>query len=194
MPPGASSAPLQTGDYIRCFRRRELGEGLEDVFGAKYWEDEEAKPFSDYFNKIQSYELALRDGNPGGIAKPTLSNATLQATILSVEEERAAQLIDNVSPGQNQKQGRKLNELSARLIIERTQFLASLMDVIARRALARDFPNEVKDVRSALENNSTLLVLENDGNGAPRTTLQDNWGAGSLTATRQPTIDYLCCA
>ncbi|KAJ7898899.1 hypothetical protein B0H14DRAFT_3424238 [Mycena olivaceomarginata] len=52
-------------------RTAELGEGLEDVFGAKYWEDEEAKPFSDYFNKIQSYELALRDGNPGGIAKPT---------------------------------------------------------------------------------------------------------------------------
>lgn len=56
-----------------------------------------------------------------GPAQPSvqLSNATLQATTRSVQEERTDRLLSNISPRQNQRQGRKLNDLSARLIIER---------------------------------------------------------------------------
>ncbi|KAJ6576769.1 hypothetical protein B0H10DRAFT_2236240 [Mycena sp. CBHHK59/15] len=113
-----------------------LSEGLEDVFGAMYWDNAEAVPFRSYFSDIENYELALRD-----VDKPTpppfsgddsmdvdgqpesaqLSNATLQASTLSIEAERTERLIRNVSPRQNQKQGRKLNDLSARLVIERRQ-------------------------------------------------------------------------
>ncbi|KAJ7099744.1 hypothetical protein C8R44DRAFT_747664 [Mycena epipterygia] len=50
----------------------ELAEGLEDVCGAKYWEDVEAKPFSDYISDIQSYELAFHNGNPDKLVKPTV--------------------------------------------------------------------------------------------------------------------------
>ncbi|KAJ6495303.1 hypothetical protein C8R45DRAFT_986716 [Mycena sanguinolenta] len=135
-------------DPLQNLGTAELGEGLEDVFGSSYWEEEEAQPFRTYFSNIQSYERELRDGNPDKIDKPTpppfsdpdeaaanddsmiidspvqpskqLSNATLQATTLSLSGERTARLIDNVSPRTNLKQGQKLNEPSARLIIERT--------------------------------------------------------------------------
>ncbi|KAJ7940081.1 hypothetical protein B0H13DRAFT_1850276 [Mycena leptocephala] len=87
----------------------ELGEALEDVGEANYWDDEEAAPFRRYFNDIQSYELALRDGNPDKIVRPTpppfsgddsmdvdgqpeestqLSNATLQASTILLRAQR----------------------------------------------------------------------------------------------------------
>ncbi|KAJ7113805.1 hypothetical protein C8R44DRAFT_740694 [Mycena epipterygia] len=54
----------------------ELAEGLKDIFGAKYWEDVEARPFSDYFSDIQSYELALHDGNMLQCLHPHISALT----------------------------------------------------------------------------------------------------------------------
>ncbi|KAJ6590797.1 hypothetical protein B0H10DRAFT_2332021 [Mycena sp. CBHHK59/15] len=185
-----------------------LSEGLEDVFGAMYWDNAEAMPFRSYFSDIENYELALRDGNPEKIDKPMpppfsghdsmdvdgqpesaqLSNATLQASTLSIEAERTERLIRNVSPHQNQKQGRKLNDLSARLVIERKQgaktvtlYCIGCLKKSANKAtdrlhkhaitcneLARDFPDELKEVQNELENKSTPVVLENDGKGALR--------------------------
>ncbi|KAF8191997.1 hypothetical protein K438DRAFT_2136727 [Mycena galopus ATCC 62051] len=95
------------------------------------------------------------------------SNATLQATTLSINDERTQRLIDNVSPRTNLKQSRKLNDLSARLIMERTGatgkpvfYCIGCLNSSANKAtdrlhkhailckeLARDFPDELTDVR-----------------------------------------------
>ncbi|KAJ6551064.1 hypothetical protein DFH09DRAFT_1086380 [Mycena vulgaris] len=36
----------------------ELSEGLVDAFGDQYWDKPLAKPFSNYFNEVQSFEVA----------------------------------------------------------------------------------------------------------------------------------------
>ncbi|KAJ6565620.1 hypothetical protein DFH09DRAFT_1314913 [Mycena vulgaris] len=37
----------------------ELSEGLVDAFGDQYWDAPLAKSFSNYFNEVQSFEVAV---------------------------------------------------------------------------------------------------------------------------------------
>ncbi|KAJ7858876.1 hypothetical protein B0H13DRAFT_1901688 [Mycena leptocephala] len=200
----------------------ELSEGLVVAFGDQYWDEPLAKPFSNYFNERDpkavkptppQFPGGVRSESPMEIDGPTsqplpqLSNSALQAAT----------------------------------------------------DLARDFPTELSEVRTALEGKATVNILANNGQGAPRvrspqarnathpysnrvpvagisltpsssstptpsfsapapssppdtiatpniallpgqSTLQNNWGMGKITATRQATIDYfllrmvICCA
>ncbi|KAJ7784033.1 hypothetical protein B0H14DRAFT_3507050 [Mycena olivaceomarginata] len=122
----------------------ELSEGLMDTFGDRYWDEPLATPFSNYFNEVQSFELAVRDGDPKAV-KPTppqflgrvcsespmeidgpasqplepLSNSALQAATISIETERANRRITNTAPRTNARLGQALNDLTIRLLIER---------------------------------------------------------------------------
>jgi hypothetical protein len=42
-----------------------------DTFGDRYWDEPLATPFSNYFSEVQSFELAVRDGDPKAV-KPTV--------------------------------------------------------------------------------------------------------------------------
>jgi hypothetical protein len=49
---------------LRNVSTTELSEGLGNTFGDQYWDEPLAKLFSNYFSEAQSFELAVRDGDP----------------------------------------------------------------------------------------------------------------------------------
>ncbi|KAJ7503586.1 hypothetical protein B0H11DRAFT_2222208 [Mycena galericulata] len=192
----------------------ELAEGMMAIFGDNYSTSTapEVLAFCAYFSAIQTYEEAVRSGDnpvPDRPAPPPfsngdsmdidpvqpstqLTNAALQATTLSIKDERAQRLIDNVSPRVNANRGRALNSLTARLLIERPisdtkskiycvgclkESANKVTDRVHKHAisciiLARDFPTELQEVKDALAKKATPNILQNNGHGAPRVRTQ----------------------
>ncbi|KAJ6526312.1 hypothetical protein B0H19DRAFT_1275684 [Mycena capillaripes] len=146
----------------------ELAEGLEDVFKftSQYLSDPVAEPFRSYYAAVQVYEEECREGKidpvpvrprppPFGQSDPEepltqLSNATLENKPTDIQFERTQRLVNNVSPRVNANRGRTLNDLNARLLIERTVYYSDLalkLNLPPRSQLTQEnCPNLVRDL------------------------------------------------
>ncbi|KAJ7454886.1 hypothetical protein FB451DRAFT_1184716 [Mycena latifolia] len=223
----------------------EISEAVINIFGNAYYTNPAASTFQAYFNELHTHEENIREGkqstapvppqfdgtsddsgNSSGAMEldstpeptPQLSSSLLQATTLSIKQERAHKAADRVHGHANSCKAlqhyflTEASEVSAALQSKATvnvlanngQGAAHLRanpqawkaaDPYHKRTPALGMP-----LPTSLSSSSTLSMPIDGPEPSPtpsaatapmlQTTVEGNWGQTKMTSVRQTTIDY----